>query len=292
MRLEFHQLERPWEPLRVREPQRQARLLASLAEQGQQNPIVVVAAAGSAGRYIVIDGYARIQALQQLQRDTVEATVWEMSEAEAVVLAQTLRCGGPDTALEQGWLLAELQRRFGYSLEELAQRFDRSASWASRRLALAEVLPHSTQQHIRQGRIAAQTAMKLSGAGGADQPAGVRTARRGLRGVPLRHSPSRAPLHGLEERIAHATRAHSLLTGPVSENTAACRAASGTDSGRGTTARRGHGRGDPRTRATETERGVAGDGRLATRDLGATDRRHQPDDRAVEATNAASNQTC
>jgi ParB/RepB/Spo0J family partition protein len=160
MRLEFHQLERPWEHLRVREPHRQARLTASLAEHGQQNPIIVVAAEGQPGRYVVIDGYARMEALQQLKRDTVEATVWELSEAEAVVLNRTQHYGAAETALEQGWLLAELQRRFGHSQEELAHRFDRSASWVSRRLALAEVLPAAIQQHVRQGRIAAQVALR------------------------------------------------------------------------------------------------------------------------------------
>jgi hypothetical protein len=38
MQLEFHQLDRRWEHLRVREPQRQRRLLASLADSGQQTP--------------------------------------------------------------------------------------------------------------------------------------------------------------------------------------------------------------------------------------------------------------
>jgi hypothetical protein len=39
MKLEFHQLDRRWEHLRVRHPQRQRRLLASLAESGQQTLI-------------------------------------------------------------------------------------------------------------------------------------------------------------------------------------------------------------------------------------------------------------
>ena len=54
MQLEFHQLERRWEHLRVRHTARQRRLLASLAESGQQTPIVVVAE-GQADRYVVID---------------------------------------------------------------------------------------------------------------------------------------------------------------------------------------------------------------------------------------------
>jgi hypothetical protein len=65
MRLEFHQLERRLEHLRVRRPERQRRLLTSLAASGQQTPIVVVAAE-QADRYLVIDGYQRIAALQQL----------------------------------------------------------------------------------------------------------------------------------------------------------------------------------------------------------------------------------
>jgi hypothetical protein len=63
MRLEFHQLERRLEHLRVRRPERHRRLLASLAVSGQQTPIVVVAGKQS-DRYLVIDGYQRIAALQ------------------------------------------------------------------------------------------------------------------------------------------------------------------------------------------------------------------------------------
>src|SRR5664280_2864166 len=131
MRLEFHQLERcgeqlrvrrPERQLRVRRPERQRRLLASLAVAGQQTPIIVVAVA------------------ERLDR--------------------SLRMAERETALEEGWLLAELERRFGYGLEELARRFDRSLSWVSRRLALVELLPQSVQQQVRSGAITAHVAMK------------------------------------------------------------------------------------------------------------------------------------
>jgi ParB/RepB/Spo0J family partition protein len=161
MQLEFHQLDRRWEHLRVRHPARQRRRLASLAESGQQTPIVVVAAEGRADRYLVIDGYKRIAALQQLGRDTVEAVVWPMREAEALLLDRSLRFSEHETALEQGWLLAEMERRFGYGLDELARRFDRSVSWVSRRLALVELLPEAIQQQVREGQIPAHVAMKF-----------------------------------------------------------------------------------------------------------------------------------
>jgi len=160
MRLELHQLERRWEHLRVRDPHRQRRLLASLADSGQQTPIVVVVSPDDCNRYLVIDGHKRVAALEQLGRDTVEATVWAMSEAEALVLSRSLRFSPQECALEQGWLLTEMEQRFGYSLEELARRFDRSVSWVSRRLALVELLPEAIQQQVREGKLAAQVAMK------------------------------------------------------------------------------------------------------------------------------------
>jgi ParB/RepB/Spo0J family partition protein len=161
MQLEFHQLDRRWEHLRVRHPARQRRLLASLVEIGQQSPIVVVPAEDQADRYVVIDGYKRIAALEQLGRDTVEAVVWPMSGAAAVLLDRSLRLSEHETALEVGWLLAELEQRFGYGLDELARRFDRSVSWVSRRLALVEVLPEAIQQQVREGKIPAQVALKF-----------------------------------------------------------------------------------------------------------------------------------
>jgi len=160
MQLEFHQLDRRWEHLRVHQPRLQRRLLASLAESDQQTPIIVVVSPDHGDRYLVIDGHKRIAALQQLGRDTVEAAVWAMSEAEALLLDRTLRFSPRESALEQGWLLSEMEQRFGYSLEELARRLDRSASWVSRRLALVEWLPETIQQQVREGAIAAQVAMK------------------------------------------------------------------------------------------------------------------------------------
>src|SRR5664280_1299091 len=160
MRLEFHQLERRFEHLRVRRPERQRRLLASLASSGQQTPIIVVPAE-QPDKYLLIDGYQRVAALKQLGRDTVQAVVWSLSEVEALLLDRSMRSGDHETAREEGWLLVELEQRFGYGLEKLARRFDRSTSWVSRRMGLVELLPESVQQQVRDGAIAAHVAMKF-----------------------------------------------------------------------------------------------------------------------------------
>lgn len=161
MDLEFHQLDLRFEHLHVRRPDRERRLLASLAASGQQVPIVVVAVRDQPDQYLVIDGYKRVAALRKLGRDTVSVTVWPMNEVEALVLGQSLRTSEGDSALEQGWLLAELEHRFEYGLDELARRFDRSVSWVSRRLALVELLPGSVQRQVREGKITPHAAMKF-----------------------------------------------------------------------------------------------------------------------------------
>ena len=156
MELEWHQLRLRYEGLRRRHPGQERQLRASLAEIGQQSPIVVV---NEAPEFVVIDGYKRVRALQRLGRDTVRGTCWDVAELEALLLERSLRRASEDP-LDQAWLLAELRDRFGLSPEELARRFERSKSWVSRRLALIQALPQAIQEQVRTGVLSAHAAMK------------------------------------------------------------------------------------------------------------------------------------
>jgi ParB/RepB/Spo0J family partition protein len=181
--LELHQLDLRHERLRLRRPERERRLLGSLSAVGQQVPIAVVAA-DDPGRYLVIDGFKRCRALGRLRQDTVRATVWDLGEAEALLLVHALRSDEPSTPLEQAWLLRVLSDE-GLSQEELATRFSRSRSWVSRRLGLASELPLSVQERVREGRISSHAAMKyllpLARAKGSESEAlGAVAAREGL----------------------------------------------------------------------------------------------------------------
>ncbi len=156
MELEWHQLDLRYEGLRRRHPVQERQLLSSVAELGQQTPIIVVSQ-GSA--FVVIDGYKRIRALKRLGRDTVRSMQWSVAELDALLLERSLRQGSEDT-LDQAWLLVELQQRFGLSVDELARRFERSKSWISRRLALVRALPQVIQDQVRVGVLSAHAAMK------------------------------------------------------------------------------------------------------------------------------------
>jgi len=154
--LELHQLELRYERIRKRAPVAERQLVGSMAEIGQQLPVIVV---DETDRFILIDGYKRVRALKRLARDTVRACGWQMPEVEALLLERRMRCASED-AFDQAWLLAELRHRFGVSLEELARRFERDKSWVSRRLALIQVLPSTIQDSVRAGTLAAHAAMK------------------------------------------------------------------------------------------------------------------------------------
>jgi len=160
MNLELHQIEPRYESLRRTSPGRERQLCGSLADIGQQNPVVIVATAEVRDRYVLVDGYKRLRALRRLRQDTIRAVCWQMSEPEALLLERLMRQSDADGPFEQAWILAELRERFGLELSELARRFDRSASWVSRRLALVKELPSSVQDHVRSSAITAHSAMK------------------------------------------------------------------------------------------------------------------------------------
>jgi hypothetical protein len=160
MDLEFHQIDLRYEHLRKQDAAKERALLASLDMLGQACPVVVLAQEAAAP-FVLVDGYKRLRVLKRLHRDTVRATVWDLAEADALLLERMLRTSRSESQLEQGWLLRELRNRFKLTLEELGDRFERTPSWVSRRLGLVHDLPEAIQEEVRRGRLAAHTAMKV-----------------------------------------------------------------------------------------------------------------------------------
>lgn len=158
MELELHQLDLKYEGLRIVDPGRQARLMSSLAEHGQQSPVLVVA--GDGGRYLLVDGYQRVNALRKLGEDTVGALALSMSVVEALLYCHRQRSEQSRPALEDGWLVGELMEVHGLSMDEVAVKLCRSKSWVSRRLGLVKVLPERVQELVRKGKICVDAATK------------------------------------------------------------------------------------------------------------------------------------
>lgn len=156
--LEHHQLDLRYAALRIADPARRARLEQAIAQQGQQVPVLVVPA--DPNRYVLIEGYGRVDALRRLDRDVVQAVVLDVGEADALVLRHRLEGGRQRSALEEGWLVAALLEH-GKPQSDVAIALGKSTSWVSRRLALVRTLPDPVQAAVREGRVLAHAAEKF-----------------------------------------------------------------------------------------------------------------------------------
>jgi ParB-like chromosome segregation protein Spo0J len=157
MQLEWHQLSMKYEALRIEDADRQTRLMASLAQVGQQAAVIVVE---EGDRYVLVDGYARVRALRKLGHDTAWAVMLPMVEIDALVMCHRLVSARRRTAIEDGWFVRELAEGHGMSLREVARKLGRSTSWVSRRLALVRELPSTVQAHVRTSKVCAHAAMR------------------------------------------------------------------------------------------------------------------------------------
>lgn len=154
MELEVGQLVQRYTGLRVMDPGRVCRLAASIAQDGQQAPVLVVGE-------VLVDGYHRVAALRKLGRDLVQAASLAMAEEEALLLAHRLETGRRKSVMEEGWLLQELMENHGRTQATLALELRRPKSWISQRLGMVRTLPEAAQVAIRKAVIPPQGAMKV-----------------------------------------------------------------------------------------------------------------------------------
>lgn len=157
--VELDALDLRYAKLRAKRPALEKRLMASLEEVGQQSPVIVVAGAPP-GRFVLIEGRKRVRALRRLKAAAVNAVVWELSAAQALIAAYQLQDGSGYNALEEGWLVWELVRDGGLSLGEVGRRLERSKAWVSGRLGLVEGLPERVLEGVQSGQIGAYVATR------------------------------------------------------------------------------------------------------------------------------------
>jgi len=157
--VELDSLDLRYAKLRARRPAVEKRLMASLEEAGQQSPVIVVAGE-EPGRWVLIEGRKRVRALKRLKAEAVNAVVWELAPAEALIAAYQLQDGSGYNALEEGWLVWELVRGGGLTLGEVGRRLERSKAWVSGRLGLIEGLPDRVLEGVLSGKIGAYVATR------------------------------------------------------------------------------------------------------------------------------------
>ena len=159
LHLEICHLRVDYAGIRAADPVAEARLLASIAREGQKVPIIVAREGGS---YQVLDGFRRRNILEQLGCDIVLAVEWPTGAVDGLVEIRRLRAASASGPLEEGWLIEVLVDRHGLSLEEIGKRLGRTRSWVHRRLSLVRQLPEDVRVKVLSGALSGYIATKYA----------------------------------------------------------------------------------------------------------------------------------
>jgi ParB family chromosome partitioning protein len=159
MIVEYHCLDLPYAPIRFHKRSELNKLIHSIEQNDQLVPVVVVPSVSE--RWILMDGYLRIKALQFVGKDTANAEVWECKPAEALLTLLTEYQSRTWEIFEESLLLRELQSQYHLSQQEIATRIGRDRSWISRRLALIDHLPEPIIKAILSGKLSPWVAQRV-----------------------------------------------------------------------------------------------------------------------------------
>lgn len=161
LELEWHQLQLPYQSLRIRTESAKRRLMLSIHEHGLLTPITVIPARNVGSSWVVIDGHLRIESLKELGHDLVSATAWDIEASDALLKAWRYNASRPWEQFEEANLIQELITLHRYSQAQLAKQLGKSASWVSYRLQLLKDLPEFVRIVIHQGILSSWTASRI-----------------------------------------------------------------------------------------------------------------------------------
>jgi hypothetical protein len=146
--VELSSLDLRYEGHRLRDPAREARLLASIAERGIEEPLEGVDT--PAARFL-LNGFKRCRAAQKLGLACVPYV--SLGEEEAVGILNLMRASTDKAMgiLEQARFLVDLVSIHGMSVAEVAQTLSRSKGWISMRRGLLEEMGPAIEQALFHG---------------------------------------------------------------------------------------------------------------------------------------------
>jgi hypothetical protein len=137
-----------YEGHRLRDDAGEARLLASIAERGVEQPLQGVDTAE--GRFL-LDGFKRYRCCGRLGIDCVPYV--SLAEQEAAAIVHLMRLGSDKTLtiLEQARFVVDLLTIHGMTLLEVAETLSRSKAWVSMRRGLLEEMSPAIQEILFAG---------------------------------------------------------------------------------------------------------------------------------------------
>lgn len=153
--VDIHLLDARYAHTRIKDERALARVRNSIARYGQ---IVPAHAVLENGRFILIDGYLRLEALKSSGHDCIKLQVLEEKEDASLLLLLAQNNDRHWEVIEQAALIQELHRHFNYSFGEIARRLGRDKSFVKRRLDLVSSLPEEIKSAVMAGKVSSWSA--------------------------------------------------------------------------------------------------------------------------------------
>jgi len=147
--VELSGLDLRYESYRMKNPALEARLLASIAQRGIEEPLEGVDAKD---RSILLNGFKRCRCARKL--GIGRAPYASLGEDEALGIMNLLRVSNSRSLgiLEQARFIDELRKLHSMTVAEIAAELSRSKAWVSMRLGLIGEMSEKVRQEIFDGR--------------------------------------------------------------------------------------------------------------------------------------------
>jgi hypothetical protein len=146
--VELSSLDLRYEGHRLRDDAREARVLASIAERGIEDPLEGV---DTSEARILLNGFKRCRSARKLGIGCVPYVSLGQEEATGILRLMRVSTDKALGILEQARFVVELLSIHGMGLTEVAQTLSRSKGWGSMRRSLLEEMSPAVQQVLFRG---------------------------------------------------------------------------------------------------------------------------------------------
>jgi hypothetical protein len=148
--VELSSLDLRYEGHRLRDDAREARMLASIAERGIEEPLEGVDTA--AARFL-LDGFKRCRSARKLGMHCVPYVSLGEEEATGILGLMRVSTDKALSILEQARFVVDLVSIHGMSVAEVAQTLGRSKAWVSMRQSLLKEMRPAVQEILFRGAL-------------------------------------------------------------------------------------------------------------------------------------------
>lgn len=155
--VDFHLLDLRYSHTRIQNKKVLRKMQNSIISYGQ---IVPALAVHEKDRFVLIDGYLRLAALQASGCDCLKVQL-AVEEPDSLINLLAANDDRPMEAVEQAGLIYELHTRFSYSFAEIAKRLGKNKCWVKRRLDLVESLPEQVLAAVMNGTVSSWAASRV-----------------------------------------------------------------------------------------------------------------------------------